>query len=160
MCPYQVNISRSILFIVLTFVCSTTFAVTYKAVDEAYKWVDKDGNTHYTQKPPAEGIESETIKPPPAFDRSQAEETLESDQEILNRGRENREKQAKERQRTADEKARQKKNCEIARARLRSLTYRPRVFFVQPDGTYVRADEETRQAEIAKANASIAEVCK
>ncbi|RKZ49213.1 MAG: hypothetical protein DRQ48_01280 [Gammaproteobacteria bacterium] len=153
MCPYQVNISRSILFIVLTFVCSLTFAVTYK-------WVDEHGNTHYTQKAPAGGIESETINPPPAIDRSQAEEALESDQEILDRGRENREKQAEARQRAVDEKARQKKNCEIARARLRSLTYRPRVFFVQPDGTYVRADEVTRQAEIAKANAAIAEVCK
>ena len=69
-------------------------------------------------------------------------------------------KQAEARQRAADEKARQKKNCEIARARLRSLTYRPRVFFVQPDGTYVRADEETRQVEIAKANESIKEACK
>jgi uncharacterized protein DUF4124 len=153
MCPYQVNISRSILFIVLTFVCSTAFAATYK-------WVDEDGITHYTQKPPADGIESETIKPPPSVHRDTGTRTLEEDQQLLEEGRENRAKQAEERQHAADEKARQKKNCEIARARLRSLTYRPRVFFVQPDGTYVRADEETRQVEIAKANESIKEACK
>jgi hypothetical protein len=153
MCPYQVNISRSILFIVLTFVCSTAFAATYK-------WVDEDGITHYTQKPPAGGIESETIKPPPSVHRDTGTRTLEEGQQLLEEGRENRAKQAEARQRAADEKARQKKNCEIARARLRSLTYRPRVFFVQPDGTYVRADEETRQVEIAKANESIKEACK
>ena len=152
MCPDQVNISHSILFIVLTFVCSTAFAATYK-------WVDEDGNTHYTQRPPANGIESETIKLPPSVDSGTGSRTLEEDQQLLEEGRENRAKQAEERQRAADEKVRQKKNCEIARVRLRSLTYRPRVFFVQPDGTYIRSDEETRQAEIAKANESIAEVC-
>ena len=64
MCQYQVNIARSILFLVVTFACSTTFAAMYK-------WVDEEGNTHYTQQPPPDGIESKTLKPPPAIDGSE-----------------------------------------------------------------------------------------
>ncbi|MCG8614453.1 MAG: DUF4124 domain-containing protein, partial [Pseudomonadales bacterium] len=28
-----------------------------------YKWVDEDGNTHYSQSPPPAGVEGTTIKP-------------------------------------------------------------------------------------------------
>ena len=29
-----------------------------------YKWIDADGNTHYTQQPPPDGIATEDIKLP------------------------------------------------------------------------------------------------
>lgn len=125
-----------------------------------YKWVDKEGNTHYTQQPPPAGIESEKLNPPPAFDSSEAVKTLEEQQEYLDTEREKREKHKKALQRAADDKARLKKNCDSNRARLKSLTDKPRVMSVQADGSVIRLTEEKRQEEIAKAEKAIKEFCK
>jgi len=127
---------------------------------EMYKWVDEEGNTHYTQQQPPAGIESETINPPPAFDSSEAEKALKAQQEYLDTERENRQKDAKAQQRTEKEKARQEKNCELSRARLESLTIRSKVSETQDDGSLVVMTEEKRQEEIAKARKLIKELCK
>ena len=53
----------------------------------------------------------------------------------------------------------QEKNCQMARERLASYT-RPRVRFVQEDGTRVTATEEERQEQIKKSEDMIKEFCK
>ena len=152
MCPYQVNIIRSILILVLIFACSSTFATIFK-------WVDKEGITHYTQQAPPAGIETETLKPPPSIDGSDAEKNLKKQQEYLDAERVKRQKRANVKQRRAEEKARKAKNCELSRARLKSLTDRPRVLLIQNDGSAIRPTEEQRQEKIAKAKKDIEEMC-
>ena len=152
MCPYQVNIIRSILILVLTFACSLTFATIFK-------WIDKEGITHYTQQAPPAGIESETLKPPPSIDGSDAEKVFEKQQKYLDAGRLERQKRARAQQRKAEEKAIKERNCELSRARLKSLTDRPRVLLIQNDGSAIRPTEEQRQEKIAKSKKDIKETC-
>ena len=59
---------------------------------------------------------------------------------------------------TQEELAQKKALCEKARARLESWQ-RPRVDYIEPDGTSRRATEEERQAEIKKSQESIDEFC-
>jgi len=127
---------------------------------EMYKWVDEEGNTHYTQQQPPAGVESEKLKPPPDFDSSEAEKTLKKQQEYLDKEREKRQQNAIAQQRKDDEKARLEKNCELSRARLKSLTDRPKVSEIQKDGSRVMMPEEKRQEEIAKSKEAIKEYCK
>ena len=47
-----------------------------------YKWIDADGNTHYTQQPPPDGIAAEDIKLPASvnIDTEQATKSFEEQQ--------------------------------------------------------------------------------
>ena len=152
MCPYQVNIIRSILIPVLTFACSSAFATTFK-------WVDKEGITHYTQQAPPAGIDSETLTPPPSIDGSEAKKILKKQQQYLDAQRNKRQKNERAQQRKAAEKARKEKNCKLSRARLKSLTDRPRILILQTDGSAIRPTEEQRQEKIHNTEKAIKEMC-
>ena len=124
-----------------------------------YKWVDEEGNVQYTQTPPPAGIAAETIKPPPRVDTEKALKDLQAQEEKADKLRQNRLDTAKKEEEAKQEQDLQKKNCEMARARLASYD-QPMVKFVQEDGSKVRATEEERQAEIAKSQDMIKEWCK
>ncbi len=126
---------------------------------EMYKWVDDDGNTHYTQSPPPGDIEGKTIKPPPKVNPDQAQKQLKNRQKNLADARDDRLKAVEEKDKEAGELASQRAKCEQARARLASYE-RPRVNLVDKDGKPSRATEEQRQSELAKSKKSIAELCK
>jgi len=129
------------------------------ALAVTYKWVDEEGNVQYTQTPPPAGIEAETIKPPPKVDTEKAVKGLQAQEEKATKLRQNRLDTAKKEEEVKQELELQKKNCEMARARLASYE-QPMVKFVQEDGSRVRATEEERQAEIAKSQEMIKEWCK
>jgi len=151
--PYQVNIVRSIIFLVFTFACSSPFAAMYK-------WVDDEGTTHYTQQPPPAGIESITLKTPPAIDGSETAKNFENQQKFLDTEREKRQKLIKAQLRAAEDKARMEKNCELVRARLKKYITSPRVQLVQADGSQIRSTEEQRQEGIADSKEMIKKYCK
>ena len=123
-----------------------------------YKWVDEDGNTHYTQAPPPGDIQAETIAPPPEVDTKQAVKQLQEMQEKSEDYQKQQQEAAEEQRKKEEEIARKKANCELAKKRLASYT-EPRVKFVQPDGTRVRATEEERQEQIKKSQEMIDEFC-
>jgi len=123
-----------------------------------YKWVDEDGNTHYTQSPPPGDIQAETIGPPPEVDTKQAVKQLQEQEKKLEEFEKQRQETAEEQRKKEEEIARKKANCELGRKRLASYT-EPRVKFVQPDGTRVRATEEERQEQIKKSQEMIDEFC-
>ena len=82
------NIYSAIQIFVLCVVVSNSQAALYK-------WVDADGNTHYTQNPPSGGIEADVIKPPPRVNTEKASNQLEEEQKYLEEIQEERSKQAK-----------------------------------------------------------------
>lgn len=134
------------------------YLVSSLALAGTYKWVDEEGNVQYTQTPPPAGIAAETIKPPPKVDTEKAVKELEAQEEEAAKLRQNRLDEAEKEAQANQELELQKKNCEMARARLASYE-QPMVKFVQEDGTRVRATEEERQAEIAKSQEMIKEWC-
>ena len=123
-----------------------------------YKWVDEEGNTHYTQSPPPGDIQGETIAPPPDVDTKQAIQNLKEQQQQSDDYLKQQQDAADVQKKKDEDAARKQANCEMAKKRLASYT-EPRVKFVQPDGTRVRATEEERQAEIKKSQDMIDEFC-
>lgn len=124
-----------------------------------YKWVDKDGVTHYSQSPPPAGTEGQTIAPPPTVDTQGAQKKLQDTQEMLDKNRKQREDEAKEEQKKQAEMQAREDACHKAEVKLLSFQ-RPRVNFVDKDGTRRRATEEERQRELSKTQAYIDKNCK
>lgn len=143
----------------LRVICLAAFClISSISLAEMYKWVDEDGNTHYTQSPPPEGMEGTTIKPPPKVNVRQAQKELETRKRLLA----DMEKERKEKQQATikkqQEEKQQKAKCEQARARLASYE-RPRVNLIDEEGNPIRATEEQRQAELAKSRELVEKLC-
>ena len=123
-----------------------------------YKWVDADGNVQYTQSPPPGDIEAETIKPPPSVDSDKAVQELQEQQQQADEYLQHREQEKQESGEKEQNLAQKEKLCGQAQARLASYE-RPRVNYVEPDGTRRRATEEERQAEINKSQELVEKYC-
>jgi len=124
----------------------------------AYKWIDAEGNTHYSDSPPPAGINAERIKPPPGADTEAAQKQLREKQQ---QARERAEQRAESEQKSAEadrEQAEKTEKCAAAIRRLASYQ-RPRVNKVKADGAVRRIPEEERQAEIKKSQDYIDQFC-
>lgn len=125
-----------------------------------YKWVDENGETHYSQYPPPDrDYEALEPPPPPASDAGQAQQELEG---LLQRQDEERQARqtAEEEAAAAEQQAEQRqKACAAARHNLEILTTGGRKRITGPDGVARYLPEEERQAKIAEAQKQIEEYC-
>lgn len=127
---------------------------------EMYKWVDADGQVHYSQKPPAGDVEVTTVKPPPKVDTEKALKELEERENMLKGIDEERNKKAEEQNISQEEQATKQKNCELARDKLSRVINNPRVYSKDKDGNRYKIAEEERQEKITQARKEINEYCK
>ncbi len=129
---------------------------------EAYRWVDENGVTIYSQTPPPGQTEAETIKPPPppAMDSNETWNNLNRQWQEM-QDREDARKDQKEE--TTDEKETQEaraRNCQAAQRNLKRLVEgRFRMRIKEPDGGYRVLPAEERQAKIEKARQVIEDNC-
>jgi hypothetical protein len=124
-----------------------------------YKWVDENGQVHYTQEKPPPGVQGQTIKPPPEVDTEAAEKQLETREKLLNEAQEGRTKSREEAAKAAEEKEFFAENCRRAQQTLASYQV-PNALVEQPDGSRKRYTEEERLAGIAEAEKRIKDFCK
>ncbi len=125
---------------------------------EMYKWVDENGNTHYTQNPPPPNIVPDIIAPPPSINSEAATKKEMSTIEKANKLREERIKKAEDTAKEKSELAQKKAQCEKAK-KVQASYERPRVNYVDDDGNRRRATEEERQADLAKAKDEVKKLC-
>ncbi len=146
------NMQSMVLLVLLFFVAFNTHA-------EMYKWVDEEGNTHYSQSPPPGDVEVQTIKPPPKVKSDTAAESQDDSEDKTDAsGAED--KISAENQAALDKNAEiNKRNCEIAKKNLVTVKDNPRVFSTDADGTRRRIGEDERQEKIAAAQKAIADYC-
>lgn len=123
-----------------------------------YKWTDDDGQVHYTQMPPPGDTQAETMEPRTGGTSDEALKELERAKARAEAMEKAREKEAREEQLAADEKAWREENCRRARDRLHSYSV-PNALIRQDDGSRIRVDEETRQRELAKSREMIEKYC-
>lgn len=142
---------------VATVICLATLALP--AVAEMYKWVDENGNVHYTQERPPPGIKGDTIKPPPPVNSEIAEKQLEARQELLNEAREGRAKSAGEAKLAAEDKEFNAENCRRARQSV-AANLIPNALVQQADGSRTRLNEDERLKGLADAEKRVKEFCK
>jgi hypothetical protein len=149
------RIIKSISQITLTM----TLAVTGLTVSATmYKWVDENGNTIYSENRPGGNYEVEIVQPPAKVDSAKALKDLRDSKNRANKMSSERDGRQQEKETAAQEVATQKKNCDIAHAKVASLQ-QPRAKISQPDGSRIRLDEEERQRQIVQANAKVQEWC-
>ena len=95
------------------------FIFSGTVVAELYKWVDADGNTHYTQSPPPDGIAVDTIKPPPKVNTESAKKEQEVRQKKLDAIIKSRAKQKEANLKEREKVTLYEDNCKKAMAKLK-----------------------------------------
>ncbi len=127
---------------------------------EVYKWVDDDGQIHYSQTPPAqqEAIIVKTQKGP----KTTPEQSSQAVEQLINEQEQRQQEQASQQQQQMD--ARQQaemaaKNCQIAKDNLQQYLDNPNTRIKQDDGTVVRIDEDERQKRIKEYRRDINTFC-
>lgn len=134
--------------------------VTYSqiVVAKMYKWVDEDGNTHYTQSVPPDGIDGIIIKPPGSVDEEAALELLEKQKQKADALLENRIKKLEKKEKERAEIERITKNCEIAKTNMASLA-QPRLNLKDEAGEIYIVPEEERLQRLNKAKEDVNKYC-
>jgi hypothetical protein len=127
-------------------------ATTYSSA-EVYRWVDKDGKVHFTDKPPVETAENIT--------RQVSKQNLDtSREEQIKLNQLHREAAAPQQTRqepTAAQAYALATQCAAAKNRLRRIS--GNVIFIDDDGKVVKVTEKERQAKVAELKAQIEHNC-
>ena len=124
----------------------------------AYKWVDEDGNTHYTQTPPPGDTPGKAINRPPKVDTEAARGKIKALTERADKLQADRAEKAEQRQKKLAQEAEQATLCQQARTS-RASYERPRVNEVMADGSRRIMGEEERQAGLARAKDLVSKFC-
>ncbi len=126
---------------------------------EMYKWVDENGDTHYSQAPPVSDVKVETIEPPRSVDTESAQKELQRKLEKINAITDKRLLAKEEMEKEEAEAEKTKEKCEQLNKRLTSLLVRPRANKTDEEGNLVRMGEEERQKDIKDTTQQIKEKC-
>ena len=140
------------LFLLLGMLFSVT---TYAGSTNTYKWVDEQGNVHYSSRPPA-GSNYEKLKVKTPSSSSGVSEPAEQSAEPATDtdSSSGAEVVAKEQAKNREIRA---QNCEAAKKNLQAYTVFKRIR--KPDGTVVRLDDNERARLIEESKANIKEFC-
>ncbi|HEB95109.1 MAG TPA: DUF4124 domain-containing protein [Sedimenticola thiotaurini] len=138
-----------------------TLVWTSIATAGAYRWVDDNGVTHYSQTPPPDRPVTRIAAPPPPPARQVQKERDRLDLQLQDAEirKEKKQEQEQEQQKAADVEAARTRNCEAARRNLEILEGSPRRMIRMPSGEYRRLTAEEREEETLKAQARIDEFC-
>jgi len=147
--------TRPLILIVFALLISAPLAA------KTYRWVDENGVTVYSQKPPPSGpITIIKPPPPPAISPEEAQRKLDAQQQRLEDLREDRALEKKAAREKKAESERLKSNCEAAKRNLAGLIARPHARQKGSDGEYRYITEEARQKKMQEAKEHIQENCK
>jgi len=124
-----------------------------------YKWIDAEGNTHYTQSPPPDGIGGESIKPPPNVDVKKAQQELKEMKDKVHKNNEERAKQSEEINKQKEQDELKKENCRKARERLSRIQNTGMVRAVDEEGNVERITTEMHQQRLEETQAKVDKWC-
>lgn len=128
---------------------------------DVYKWVDENGQTHYSQTAP-ENQNAEMIKapPPPASLPEDAQQKIDTLIEQQTEARKAQEEQLAKQKQDDEQKQVLENNCNLAKSNLQVYMDNPGRRVLKEDGTVIRPTEEDRQQKIQEAKQDIKEYCK
>lgn len=140
---------------------AVVFLVCTPLAAKTYRWVDENGVTVYSQKPPPSGpITIIKPPPPPAVSPEEAWSKLNARKQKLDDLNENRELEKQEASKKKRENEGLKSNCEAAKRNLAGYIARPHARQKGADGEYGYISEEARQKKMKQAKEQIKENCK
>ncbi len=129
---------------------------------EAYKWVDENGVTVYSQTPPPSNVETQRMKPPPQPKETGGQgsrENLEQQYQAMQEREDERKKQAEESKKAEDLQEQRDQNCQAAQHNLKILEGPPRSLVQTPDGEYHRVTQEEREKQKSEAQKMVDQYC-
>jgi len=129
---------------------------------EVNKWVDNQGQVHYSDQPPPPDVQAKAFGSSSEGSASAvaAEPTFVQQEAVLKRAQlaeQAAAAQAAQKQAAADSL---KANCEAAQQNLRSLQSGVRIMDIKPSGERYYIDDAQRQQRIDKAQQDIGNLCK
>lgn len=124
-----------------------------------HKWVDANGNVHYSDEPPPANVKGTMLKAQPAPAAPAAKTTAERDAEYKKTQKAKQEADQKSATQQENALARQK-NCEAAQQNLRALEAGGRMAVYDDKGERSFLDDAGRQQRIGEARRIIATDCK
>lgn len=146
-------------------------ASTLAAAGDMYRWVDAQGQVHYSDEPPPAGAKDVKLIRSKGVDPSEQQEADDSEEASTEPSyaeqqaafEERQARKAEEQAKAEEEKraaAERKKNCDAARSNYNTVTSGGRVMRINADGEreYLSDDELKQQA--AEAKKSVDEWCK
>jgi len=112
----------------LKYCCSIFVILTFQgtAYAQAYKWVDENGQTHFSQQAPA-NAESEVIKtrPGPKVEPAQSQQAVDELIQKQSNDAQKKEKESLKHQQQTERAKAKSKNCEIAKGNLKAYQDNP-----------------------------------
>jgi len=132
---------------------------------EIYKWVDDNGQVHYSEKPPvrqkAEQIQIQSTGNHSAPQRQQVDEEnhLKKQQKLLKAFEEERQYNKKQEAKNEKIEATRSRNCVIAKSNLRSYETANRIFKIDENGNRVYMPDSSRQQAIQRARDEVERWC-
>ena len=134
---------------------------TLTAFAAMYRWVDKEGKTHYSDLPPTD-VPAKAVDAKPATgsgNPSAIKSYQEKDQEFRKRRIEEQEVEKKQKTELANTQAKQK-NCTDAKSRLALLQAGGRIGKTNEKGERAFLSDQDRESETREAEKSVSEWCK
>jgi len=122
----------------------------------AYKWIDEDGNVHYSQSKPPDIAGAQLIKPSPRVDSESAKEELENLNMKLEQLNENRQSGDDNKQ---AEKYRSQQNCETSKTLLESMLTSRKLRVRDGKGGYRYVTDEEYNSKIDQIKNNITKWC-
>lgn len=128
--------------------------------DAIYKWVDDNGEVHYTQVPP-QNREYETLKQAsaPADNPARIRNNLKEQVDAMDKAQQEKQEKIKDAEQWSRIQKRRRENCEIANKNLANLHQGGQKAIMTPDGEVIRLTDDERQRRIDEANKQIKENC-
>ena len=116
---------------------------------DVYKWVDDQGQIHYSQIAPI-GQQTEMIKapPPPTILPADAQQKIDQLINEQNEAKYERKRQVAQQQQQIKQQEQQQENCKRSQRNLQQYLDNPGRRYTQADGTVTRLAEEERQQSI------------
>ncbi|WP_455203446.1 DUF4124 domain-containing protein [Kaarinaea lacus] len=142
--------------------------LTTAQAGSVYKWVDEEGNIHYSQDPQHRSAQEMDVKTKPASSDSGSDGDAKEDAYEAQTGKKpkddkdkaRREHEEKEQQAMAAKKAEQKqKNCQIAMKRRATIAAGGRLYEVDEKGERHYWSDAEREAKLAEAEQQVADWC-
>ncbi|MBL4638062.1 MAG: energy transducer TonB [Gammaproteobacteria bacterium] len=143
--------------ICLFLLLSTMSMMSYADV---YKWVDEEGQTHYSQQAPI-GQATEVLKapPPPTILPADAQQKIDQLINEQNEAKYEQKRYVQQQQQEIKQQEQQQENCKRSQDNLQQFLNNPGRRFQKSDGTVTRLTEEERQQRINQIKLDINEYC-
>ncbi|MEM7209169.1 MAG: DUF4124 domain-containing protein [Pseudomonadota bacterium] len=136
-----------IIFCASALLCACSSLFISQSLAAVYKWVDEDGQIHFSDKPPAQReSESVTIKATPSTDAASLEQRRKTQQETLEsltQARKEREQKSAEK---AAAKQKRKQDCDKLAARIAHSERINRYYRYGDDGEIIYLSDEQGDA--------------